>query len=102
MFRAVQRLASARRSTESLRSDAEVRFLHHTNPRVLAYVRSHARAAPVLCLACFSDDEETVDGAVLHHAGIRSPVHLHSTTGELALRGGGLVMAPWSFAWLSC
>ncbi len=102
MFAAMQRLAAARRSTASLRSDAEAHFLRHTNPRVLAYVRSHPRAAPVLCLACFSDEEETVDGGVLHHAGITSPVHLHSTSGELTLRDGGLVMAPWSFAWLSC
>jgi hypothetical protein len=69
---------------------------------VLAYVRSHPRAAPVLCLACFSDDEELLDAAVLHHAGITSPVHLHSTTGELRFHDGGLLMAPWSFAWLSC
>ncbi|HET6563670.1 MAG TPA: alpha-amylase family protein [Marmoricola sp.] len=102
MFAALRRLAAARRTTASLRSDAETRYLHHTNPRVLAYVRSHPRAAPVLCLACFSDDEEVVDGAVLHHTGITSPVHLHSTTGELTFRDGGLRMEPWSFAWLSC
>jgi amylosucrase len=102
MFAAVQRLAAARRSTPSLRSDAETRYLRHHHPRVLAYVRSHPRAAPVLCVACFSDDEEVVDAAVLHHAGITSPVHLHSSTGELTLRDGALVMPAWGFAWLSC
>jgi amylosucrase len=102
MFAAVQALAAARRSTPALRSDADTRYLRHHNPRVLAYVRSHPRAAPVLCLACFSDEEESVDVAVLHHAGITSPVHLHSTTGELTLRGGGLAMPAWSFVWLSC
>lgn len=101
VFGALQRLAAARRSTEALRSDAATTVLPTESPRVLAYARSHPRAAPVLGLACFSDTEELVDHAVLDRAGIRTPLHLHSTTGRLDFHDGRLWLPPWGFAWVT-
>ena len=100
-FSALQRLAAARRSTEALRSDAGTTVLHAASRHVLAYTRSHPRAAPVLCLASFSDDEESVEPTLLEQAGIRTPVLLHSTTGRLDLHGGRLWLPPWGFTWIS-
>jgi len=100
-FESIRRLGEVRRSTAAFRSDAEVRVLQHLNPRVLAYVRSHPRAAPVLALACFSDDLESVDASVLHHAGIETPVLLHSSTGALDAVDGQLRLAPWTFLWVT-
>jgi hypothetical protein len=101
IFGALQRLAAARRSTEALRSDAATTVLHTESSRVLAYARSHPRAAPLLGLACFSDTEELVDHAVLEQAGIRTPLHLHSTTGRLDFHDGRLWLPPWGFAWVT-
>jgi amylosucrase len=101
MFDALRDLARARASTESLRSDAETWVMSHENPRVLAYLRHHPRAAPVLGLACFSDHEESVDAALLAHAGIGSPTHLHSTQGMLRWSGGRLMLPSWGFAWVT-
>jgi amylosucrase len=100
VFGALQRLGRARRSCESLRSDASCTVLD-AGPHVLAYVRSHPRAAPVLGLACFSDEDAVVDAAVLEQAGIVQPVHLHSTTGTLDLVDGRLRLPAWGFAWLT-
>ena len=101
IFTALQGLGAARRSTEALRSDATTTVLHPQSSRVLAYVRSHPRAAPVLGLACFSDDEERVEQSLLDQAGIDSPVLLHSTTGSLDLRGGRVHLPPWGFSWIT-
>jgi amylosucrase len=101
MFTAVQALGRARSTTASLRSDAETWVLTHGNSRVLTYVRAHPRDAPVLGLACFSDDPESVDPVVLSHAGLRSPTHLHSTEGRLVWDEGRLVLPPWGFAWVT-
>jgi amylosucrase len=101
VFGALRDLARARASSPSLRSDADTWVMSHENPRVLAYLRHHPRAAPVLGLACFSDHEESVDAALLSHAGIESPTHLHSTQGALRWSGGRLVLPPWGFAWVT-
>jgi amylosucrase len=101
IFTFLQRLAVARRSTEALRSDGATTVLRAESPHVLAYVRSHPRAAPVLGLACFSDTEQLVEPALLDQAGIRQPVLLHSTTGRLDLHGGMLRLPPWGFAWIT-
>jgi amylosucrase len=101
MFGALQRLAAARCASEALRSDAVTTVLETASPRILAYVRSHPRAAPVLALACFSDSEEYVEHEVLDRAGIRTPLHLHSTTGRLDLHDGRLWLPPWGFAWIT-
>ncbi len=101
VFGALQQLALARRTTESLRSDASTTVLQPRSPHVLAYVRRHPRAAPVLAVACFSDDEEYVEAELLEQAGIREPVHLHSSTQRLDLHDGRLRLPPWGFAWVT-
>ncbi len=73
------------------------------NPRVLAYVRRDPRAAPVLCLACFSDQEEHVSASTLASAGwLGGPgaVLLHASQEALQWRDGGLVLGAWQFAWV--
>ncbi|MDX6327539.1 MAG: amylosucrase [Nocardioidaceae bacterium] len=101
MFAAVCRLGQARRVTQALRSDAATRVLPLDDRHVLAYARSHPRAAPVLGLACFSDTSRTVDHDVLARAGIDEPVHLHSTTGRLDWSRGRLVLPAWGFSWIT-
>ena len=51
------------------------------DPHVLAYRRRHQRSAPLLALANFSDDWQSVDLGLAAAAGIRDPVHVHSTRG---------------------
>jgi amylosucrase len=104
MFASLRRLGGARRRTESLRADAETRVLWPEGPRVLAYVRRHPRAEPVLCLACFSDDEQYVDAGTLAHAGVtrgQSPRLLHGSREDLRWEGDCLVLGAWEFAWLT-
>jgi amylosucrase len=101
MFDALRRMAAARGATEALRSDASTTVLQPRSPHVLAYVRRHPRAAPVLALACFGDEEEVVEPWLLEEAGIRSPRHLHSSTGRLDLHDGGIHLPPWGFAWIT-
>jgi amylosucrase len=100
-FTALQRLAAARASTPSLGSNATVEVLDSGNQRVLAYVRRHPRAAPVVCLACFSDTDESVVGEVVRGAGLHRPVHLHSSTGGVHWHGDAVVLGPWQFLWLT-
>ncbi len=71
------------------------------NPHVLAYVRRHPRAHPVLVLACFSDSEERVDLEVLRRADISWPRHLHSSSKAVDIRGNDIVLPPWGFVWLT-
>ena len=101
VFSALQRLAVARASTEALRSDGTTTVLQPHSPHVLAYVRTHPRAAPVLGLACFADTEQLVEHGLLEQAGIHTPVLLHSTTGRLDLRDGMIRLPPWGFAWIT-
>jgi amylosucrase len=103
VFAAFVALAEARRSTASLRSDAATRVVRHGNHHVLAYVREHPRAAPVLCLACFADEPQTVEPWVLEAAGIRDPVVVHSSRagGPVSEVGDPLRLPAWSFVWLT-
>ena len=102
VFGALVALGQARRSTESLRSDADTRVVRHGNHRVLAYVREHPRSSPVLCLACFSDEPQPVDRWVLDAAGVGAhPQVLHaSQTGSLRPEDP-LRLPAWSFVWLT-
>jgi amylosucrase len=100
VFTALQRLGAARASTWSLGSGATVEVLD-AGPRVLAHVRRHPRSAPVVCLACFSDSDEAVPGEVVRSAGLRRPVHLHSSTGAVRWEGDTVVLGPWQFLWLT-
>ncbi|WP_148572764.1 alpha-amylase family protein [Nocardioides caldifontis] len=101
IFSALRAMAAARRSTESLRSDADTWVVNQGNPRVLAWVRHHPRAAPVLGVACFSDGEELLDATVLRHAGITDPRPLLSSDGPLDWWSGQLRLHPWSYAWIT-
>jgi amylosucrase len=101
VFGALQRLGTARASTPSLGSNATVEVLDSGNPRVLAYVRRHPRAAPVLCLACFSDTDEGVAGECVRRAGLHRPLHLHSSSGGVQWAGDSVVLGPWQFLWLT-
>ncbi len=101
VFTALQRLGAARRSTESLRSDASVRVLAPDDTRVLAWVRHHPRARPVLCLAGFSDDATSVDVGLPATAGVHDPVLVHSSTERLDVHDGRIHLPPWGFSWVT-
>ncbi len=104
VFEALVALGEARQRTESLRSDAPTRVLRHGNHHVLAYVRDHPRDAPVLCLACFSDEPQTVEPWLLGAAGVGpDPRVLHASTagGPVAEVGDPLRLPAWSFVWLT-
>ena len=101
VFRALGELAAARRTTEALRSDAETRVLPTDNPSVLAYVRSHPRAAPVLVLANFSDHPGSVATTVLSEAGLAAPRVLHPAGPTLDMRGDRLGLPAWGYVWLT-
>lgn len=112
MFEGLQRLAVARSSTPSLRSDAATRVLPTENPHVLAFVRHHPRAWPVLVLANFSDDPETISADVVERAGLggRRMRVLAATGGTAGNEGAGSVdvvlsdgvirLDAWHYAWL--
>lgn len=101
IFAALCGLGAARRSTQALRSDATCTVLPVSNPHVLAYLRTHPRAAPVLALASFSDTAESVSAELLGENAIFRPVHLHSTAGRADLRGGLIHVPAWGHLWLT-
>lgn len=101
VFRALQALGQARRTSQSLRSDASVSVLRPDDDRVLAWARHHPRARPVLALAAFSDDPVSVDAGLLAAAGVDEPVLLHSSTGRLDVRDGRIHLPPWGFSWIA-
>jgi amylosucrase len=101
VFSALRAMGEARRSTESLRSDADTWVVTQGNPRVLVWVRHHPRSSPVLAVACFSDGEELLDATVLRHAGIGEPRVLLSSDGPLDWYGGQLRLRPWSYLWIT-
>ena len=99
---ALRRLSEARRSTVALRSDATTTVVPLADSRVLAYVRRHPRAEPVLGLARFADDAGAVDLAPVAEAtGVTHWSHLHSTTGELTWAGDRLWLPAWGFTWMT-
>ncbi|GAB3596219.1 alpha-amylase family protein [Angustibacter peucedani] len=101
VFEALVALGQARRSTESLRSDADVQVLPTDSRHLLAYVRHHPRARPVLCLAAFGDERVSADVGLLAAAGIAEPELVHSSSGELDLHDGRIHLPPWGFCWIT-
>jgi len=99
LFEALTALGNARRSTEALRSDGDTEVLETDNRHVLAYRRTHPRAAAVVVLANFSDDPESVAADLL--PGRSEPRHLHSTRGRLEITGGRVQLEPWSYVWVT-
>jgi amylosucrase len=74
LFAGFRRLAEARASTPQLQEmGATVRPLHHDNPHVLAWVRSHPRFGALLGLANVDDSEQSVTTALCGRAGLRDP-----------------------------
>jgi amylosucrase len=101
VFGAIRGLAHARRSLLALRSGGSTEILPTENPTVLAYRRAHPRSAPFLSLTNFSDVTQAPDAGIIARAGLYGPVHVHSTTGQLAISAGRIELPPWSFVWLS-
>jgi len=101
LFQAITALGAARRSTEALRSDADTTVLHTDNSHVLAFRRAHSRSAPLVVLANFSDQDESVTVDVVHRAGLPAPRHLHSSRGRLVVTQGRVQLEPWSYVWVT-
>ena len=101
VFAAIRGLADARRSLLALRSGGITEILPTENRSVLAYRRVHPRSAPFLSLTNFSDITQAADAGIIARAGLYDPVHVHSTTGQLAISAGRIELPPWSFAWLT-
>jgi hypothetical protein len=104
MFGALGRMRDARTSSPSLRADAATTVLWPDDPRVLAYTRRHPRAGPVLCLACFSDEDVHVDASTLRAGGLapeQGVRMLHGSAERLRWAGEGLILGAWEFVWLT-
>jgi amylosucrase len=101
VFGRLQALAEARKGQLALRSDGETTVLVPDDPHVLAYRRRHRRSVPLLALANFSDHWQSVDLGLAAAAGIREPVHVHSTRRRLDLGEGRIHLPAWGFAWLT-
>jgi len=101
LFGRLRALAAARRGQLALRTGGETTVLEPDDPHVLAYRRRHARSAPLLALANFSDEWQSADLSLATVAGIADPVHVHSTRGRLDLGEGRVHLPPWGFAWLT-
>jgi amylosucrase len=100
-FAAIRGLAEARRSLLALRSGGATEILPTESRSVLAYRRVHPRSAPFLSLTNFSDVTQAPDAGIIARAGLYDPVHVHSTTGQLAITAGRIELPPWSFVWLT-
>ena len=101
VFAAIRRLGDARRSLLALRGGGRTEILPTENRSVLCYRRIHPRSAPFLALTNFSDVTQAADAGVIARAGLRDPVHVHSSTGRLDITGTGIELPPWSFTWLT-
>jgi amylosucrase len=101
VFAAVRGLADARRSLLALRSGGRTDLLPTENRSVLAYRRAHPRSAPFLSLTNFSDVTQRVDAGIIARAGLSSPAHVHSSTGQLSIGSGRIDLPPWGFVWLT-
>ena len=101
VFGRIRALATARRGLPALRSGGRTVLLEPDDPHVLAYRRQHPRSGPLVALANFSDDWQSVDLGLLAAAGIMVPAHAHSTRGRLDLGEGRAHLPPWGFAWIA-
>jgi amylosucrase len=101
VFAAIRGLAAARRSQLALRAGGETELLFGDDPHVLAYRRRHQRSAPLVALANFSDQWQSVHAGLLEAAGVVDAEHVHSTRGQLDFGDGRLHLPPWGFAWLT-
>lgn len=99
-FQAIRRLAEARQDQLALRA-GETDVLFPDDPHVLAYARRNQRSVPLLALANFSDDWQSVDAGLPATVGLSDPALVHSTLGRLDCADERLHLPPWGFAWLT-
>ena len=99
IFTALQALADARRSTQSLRSDAvtTVLDLDFAAPSVLAFARRHPRAAPVVVVANFGDHPVDLDLEVLWRGGTTPAAP--RLAGEARVEQDRLHLPAWGYGW---
>jgi amylosucrase len=101
-FAALRRLGEVRRTTVALRSDAATTVIPLEDPQVLAYVRRHPRARPLLGLARFSDEPAHLDLAPVQNAtGVTDWRHLHSSADQPGWDADRPFLPAWGFAWLT-
>jgi amylosucrase len=101
MFAAIRGMSDARRSLLALRAGGSTQILPTENRSVLAYLRVHPRSTPFLALTNFCDVTSSLDAGIIARAGLREPVHVHSTAGTLTISGGRIELPPWGFVWLT-
>jgi amylosucrase len=101
LFAGFRRLAEARASTPQLQEmGATVRPLHHDNPHVLAWVRSHPRFGALLGLANVDDSEQRVTTALCGRAGLRDPEDVLGLWPADA-QDGRIRLPPLSVVWVT-
>ncbi len=98
IFEGFQALATARRTLPALGAAGQTRPIETGGPHVLGFVREHPRHAPVVVLANFSDDAETVGGKWLARWGALRVAH--ASPGAVAV-GDGARLDSWGFVWLA-
>lgn len=77
--RGLRDLVALRARSASLRGDADLRFLDTGDPRLLAFVRHHPTAHPVLVVGCFSDTPVPLPTRLLDEAGVVGAPVLHAS-----------------------
>jgi amylosucrase len=95
-FAALRGLAAARARQPSLGTGAATTVVDG-DPQLLTYLRGAPGHQPVLAVVNVGTTPKTVD---LTSAGIRRPVHLHSTTGPLDVVGGRVDVPACGFCWV--
>ena len=100
LFAALQRLGRARAGTEALRSDGETRIIDVPDHHVLAFVRQHPRARPLLVCANFSDGPSRVDAWVLQEAGITEPRRIDRDEPLQTDAAGTITLPAWGYVWI--
>ncbi len=51
--------------------------------------------------ASLCDIPQSADAGIIARAGLYEPFHVHSSAGQLDIRGGRIELPPWGFVWLS-
>ena len=72
----------------------------HDNPHVLAYVREHPRHAPLLVLACFSDEDQYVGPDVLGAPASTGRCTCTPPPARWSSVGDHLRLPAWGYLWL--
>ena len=101
LFGGFRRLAEARASTPQLQDmNSTVHPLHHDNPRVLAWIRSHPRFGTMLGLANVDDTAQAVATELCGRARLRDPDDVLGLW-PADVRDGRIHMPPLSVLWVT-